>query len=134
MAGRACTFEMADGRACRATPLREAPFCFWHSPDTADELAEARRTGGYHRRKKRAVATIYGFNGLRTFEDLQALLETVAIETMALDNSIARNRTISGFVAIGAKLLETGELAERLAVLVAVARRPTESDASGDLE
>lgn len=134
MAGRACTFAMPDGRACRATPLRDAPFCFWHSPDTADELAEARRTGGYHRRKKRAVATIYGFNGLRTIEDLQALLETVAIETMALDNSIARNRTISGFVAVGAKLLETGELAERLAALEAVARRSAEPEESGDIE
>lgn len=134
MAGRACTFAMPDGRACRATPLRDAPFCFWHSPDTADELAEARRTGGYHRRKKRAVATIYGFNGLRTIEDLQTLLETASIETMALDNSIARNRTISGFVAIGAKLLETGDLAERLAALEAVARRPTEPEGSGDLE
>lgn len=72
--------------------------------------------------------------GLRTIEDLQALLETVAIETMALDNSIARNRTISGFVAIGAKLLETGDLAERLAALEAVARRPTEPEGSGDLE
>jgi hypothetical protein len=134
MAGRACTYEMPDGRTCRATPLRAAPFCFWHSPDTADDLAEARRTGGYHRRKKRAVATIYGFNGLRTIEDLQSLLETVAIETMALDNSVSRNRTISGFVAVGAKLLETGDLADRLAALEAVAQRPREPAGSGDLE
>lgn len=120
MAGRACTYVMPDGRACRATPLREAPFCFWHSPDTADDLAEARRTGGFHRRKKRAVATIYGFNGLRTIEDLQSLLETLVTETMALDNSLSRNRTVGGFVTIGAKLLETGDLAERIAVLEAL--------------
>jgi len=108
--------------------------CHRLSPDTADELAEARRTGGYHRRKKRAVATIYGFNGLRTIEDLQSLLETVAIETVAPDNSIAPNRTISGFVAIGAKLLETGELADRLGALEAVARGPKEPEGSGDLD
>jgi hypothetical protein len=51
---------------------------------------------------------------------------------MALDNSISRNRTISGFVAIGAKLLETGELAERLAALEALQRDKPEE--SGDLD
>ena len=131
MAGRACTYVMPEGRACRATPLRDAPYCFWHSPDTADELAEARRTGGFHRRKKRAVATIYGFNGLRTIDDLQALLETLVTETMALDNSLSRNRTVGGFVSIGAKLLETGDLAERIAALEAVQHVPPEDD--GDI-
>ena len=82
MLGRACTYQLAEGRACRATPLRDAPFCFWHAPDTADELAEARRLGGLHRRKKRTVATIYGFNGLRTVEDHQGLLETLITETL----------------------------------------------------
>jgi hypothetical protein len=48
--------------------------------------------GRLHPRKKRTVATIYGFGGLRTIEDYGALLETIAIETMALENSIARNR------------------------------------------
>jgi len=114
--------------------MREAPFCFWHSPDTADELAEARRTGGYHRRKKRAVATIYGFDGMRTIEGLQGLLETVTIETMSLENSVSRNRTVSGFIAIGAKLLEVGDLADRLAALEAVARRPDEPVESGEID
>ena len=119
MAGRACTFAMPDGRACRATPLRDAPFCFWHSPDTADELAEARRTGGYHRRKKRAVATIYGFNGLRTIEDNQVLLETIAVETLAIENSISRNAALTRIVVAGAKLIELGDLASRLAAVEA---------------
>lgn len=128
MAGRACTYVMPEGRTCRATPLRDAPFCFWHSPDTADELAEARRTGGFHRRKKRAVATIYGFSGLRTIEDLQTLLETLVTETMALDNSLSRNRTAGAFVTIGAKLLETGDLALRIAALEAVQHVPPDHD------
>jgi hypothetical protein len=119
MAGHACTYVMADGRLCRATPLRDAPFCFWHSPDTVDDLAEARRTGGFHRRKKRTVATIYGFNGLRRIEDNQALLETVAVETLALENSIARNGALTRVVVAGAKLIELGDLATRLAAVEA---------------
>ena len=117
MVGRACTFAMVDGRPCRAAPLRAEAFCFWHSPDTTDELAEARRMGGLHRRKKRTLATIYGFTGLRSIPDHQALLETITIETLGLENSIARNRAVAGFIATGANLLKVGELEDRLAAL-----------------
>ena len=117
MLGRACTYLMPTGRPCRATPLRDEPFCFWHSPETAEEAAEARRIGGLHRRKRKTVCAIYGFGGLRTIEDLQGLLETAAIETMALENTIARNRAIGGFIAVGAKLIEVGELEARIEAL-----------------
>ena len=59
----------------------------------------------------------WGTPGLRTIDDLQGLLETAVIETMALENSISRNRAIAGMVATGAKLIETGELEERIAAL-----------------
>jgi len=119
MVGRACTYQMPDGRACRATPLRDEPFCFWHSPETAEELADARKMGGLHRRKKRTVSTIYGFGGLRTIEDNLALLETISIETLALENSIARNRALTSMLALGVKLIEVGDIAARLATLEA---------------
>ena len=130
MVGRACSFEMPDGRACRAAPLRGESFCFWHSPDTAEELTEARRMGGLHRRKKRTVATIYGFGGLRSIEDHQALLETVVIETMTLENSIARNSGVTRMIATGAKLIELGDLATRLAAIEVTLgqRRPTDEE------
>jgi len=128
MVGRACSFEMPDGRACRAAPLRGESFCFWHSPDTADDLAEARRMGGLHRRKKRTVATIYGFGGLRSIEDHQALLETVVIETMTLENSIARNSAVTRMIATGAKLIELGDLASRIAAIEATLGHQRRSD------
>ena len=128
MVGRACSYQMPEGRACRATPLRDQPFCFWHAPDTTDELAEARRMGGLHRRKKRTVATIYGFGGLRSIEDNQALLETIAIETLGLENSIARNRLVTSIVATGAKLIEVGELAGRVTAIEATLRSRSGTD------
>ena len=130
MVGRACSYQMPDGRACRATPLRDEPFCFWHSPDTAEELTEARRMGGLHRRKKRTVATIYGFGGLRSIEDNQALLETIAEETLGLENSIARNRALTAIVATGARLIELGDLAARIAAIEATLgpRRRSDED------
>lgn len=97
--------------------MRDEPYCFWHSPETAAEAAEARRIGGLHRRKKKTIGTVYGFHGMRTIEDLQTLLETVAIETLALENTIARNRTIGGFLSVGAKLIEVGDHEERLRAL-----------------
>ena len=117
MLGRACSYLMPNGRPCRATPLRDEPFCFWHAPETAEDAAEARRLGGLHRRKKRTVSAIYGFGGLRTTDDQLALLETTVIETMALENSIARNRAVANMVSIAAKLVETGELEERIEAL-----------------
>jgi len=51
---------------------------------------------------------------------VKASIKRAATETLALENSIARNRTIATIVAAGAKLLETGELADRLAALEAV--------------
>jgi hypothetical protein len=126
---------MPTGRPCRATPLRDQPSCFWHAPETAEEAAEARRLGGLHRRKKKTVASIYDFRGLRTIEDHQALLETAATETLALENSISRNRTIAYIVAAGAKLLEAGELEERLRAVESLQsdRRADESSAFSDL-
>ena len=134
MVGRACTYLMPSGRPCRATPLRDEPYCFWHAPETAEEAAEARRIGGLHRRKKKTVASIYGFGGLRTIEDNQALLETAAIETLAIENSIARNRTLASIAATGAKLIEVGDLQTRIELLEAAVRHgaPTTDDPFGD--
>ena len=130
MVGRACTYQMPDGRACRATPLREQPFCFWHTPEREEDATEARRMGGLHRRKKRTVATIYGFGGLRSIEDHQVLLETVVIETMTLENSIARNSAVTRMIATGAKLIELGDLAGRIAAIEATLgpRRRSDED------
>ena len=128
MVNRGCSFEKAQGVLCRAPARRGESFCFWHAPDTADEAAEARRLGGLHRRKKKTIATIYGFNGLRTVEDNQTLLETAVTETFALENSIARNRTLIAAATTGAKLVEVGDHEERIAALEAVtaARRAPE--------
>ena len=117
MLGATCTYQMPSGRLCRATPMRDAPFCFWHSPETTEEAAEARHLGGLHRRKKKTVGAIYGFRGLRTIEDNLGLLETAAIETLAIENSIARNRALGGFATTGLKLLEAADIEERLRTL-----------------
>ena len=128
MVNRGCSFEMPDGLGCRAPALRGKSVCYWHDPDKAEEAAEARRIGGLHRRKARSVATIYDFAGLRSIESAQRLLETAALETLALENSIARNRTLISAAAGAGKLIEAGDLEERVALLDAAVGPRAHSD------
>ena len=90
-----------------------------HSPEYAEEIAEARRLGGLRRRREVALAGAYEFNGLVAVADLRRLLEIAALDTLGLENSIARSRTLGYLVGVAAKLLEVGELEERLAYLEA---------------
>jgi hypothetical protein len=119
MVNRGCTYEMLDGLLCQAPALRGKALCYWHEPDASDAAQEARRVGGHHRRKARSVATIYDFAGLRTVESAQRLLETAAIETLALENSITRNRALISAAAGAGKLIEAGDLADRLSAVEA---------------
>ena len=88
-----------------------------HSPEYAEEIAEARRLGGLRRRREVAVAGAYEFNGLETVAELRRLLQIAALDTLGLENSIARARTLGYLVGVAGKLLETGELEQRLAAL-----------------
>jgi hypothetical protein len=64
------------------------------------------------------------------------VLETAAVETLALENTIARNRALGGFAATGLKLLEAADIEERLRALelaLAAARTGGGSDPTGGL-
>ncbi len=90
-----------------------------HSPEHAEEMAEARRLGGLRRRREVAVAGAYDFAGLGSVEDIRRLLEVAALDLLGLENSIARARTLAYLAGVAAKLLQVGELEERLAYLEA---------------
>ncbi len=88
-----------------------------HSPENTEEAAEARRLGGLRRRREIAVSGAYDFDGLETVAGLRRLLVIAALDTLGLENSIARARTLAYLVGVAGRLLETGELEERLAYL-----------------
>jgi len=117
---RRCAFEMPDGRSCQAPPGRRSTFCFWHDPGRAEDLAEAQRLGGARRRRERTLAAAYDFSGLGTIEAIRRLLEIAATDALGLETSIAKIRALIAVAGAAAKLLETGELADRLAALEAV--------------
>ncbi|MGE3793038.1 MAG: hypothetical protein AB7I38_03780 [Dehalococcoidia bacterium] len=109
----------ASGAPCQATPLRDQGVCFWHSPEHVAEAAEARRLGGLRRRREGTLAGAYELESLASTSDLRRLLEIAAFDGLGLESSIARVRALTAIVQVGARLLETGELEQRLANLEA---------------
>jgi hypothetical protein len=95
-------------------------FCFWHSPATRDAAQEARRLGGQRGKREGSISGAYQFEGLDTTPRLRRLLEIAAFDALALEVSVAKVRVIISLVLAGAKLLETGEFEERLAVIEGV--------------
>src|ERR1035437_4498384 len=65
--------------------------------------------GGLHRRKARSVATVYDFAGLRTVEGAQPLLEPAALENLALENSIGRNRALIAAARMAPRIIESAD-------------------------
>lgn len=119
VARRECSVTMPDGRRCRAGPQLERPFCFAHDPERATEAADARRLGGLRRRREGTVSVAYDLPGLDTVVGIRRLLDIVVVDGLGLDSGIARLRVLIAAAAAATKLLETGELEERIAALEA---------------
>ena len=117
MATRTCNALKEDGSRCQAAPLLDGDFCLMHSPEHAEEMAEARRLGGLRRRREKAVSGAYDFEGLADVGQVQRLLEIAVSDTLSLENSVARSRTLAYLAQVALKALEVGELAERIEAL-----------------
>lgn len=117
MKPRGCSGFKDNGQPCQAPKLRESDYCLMHSPEHAAEVAEARRLGGLRRRREVAVAGAYDFSGLESVADIRRLLEVAILDTLGLENSVARSRTLAYLAMTAIKLLEVGELEQRLAAL-----------------
>ena len=122
---RVCRFEKEDGRPCGSPPLQDGEFCVMHSPEHAEEMAEARRLGGLRRRKEKAVSGVYEFEGFESVGQIRRVLEIATVDTLGLENSVARSRVLAYLVRVALKALEAGEFEERLEALErAIGMRP----------
>jgi hypothetical protein len=90
-----------------------------HAPEKEEEAAEARRLGGLRRRREKTLAGAYDLAGLGSIEAIRRIVEIALFDVLGLENSIARARVLISGALAAAKLLETGELADRIAVLEA---------------
>lgn len=119
MAIRACKAIKEDGSRCQAPPLLDGDFCLMHSPEHAEEMAEARRLGGLRRRREKAVSGAYDFDGLADVGQVRRLVEIAVLDTLSLENSVARSRALAYLAQVALKTLEVGEFEERLEALEA---------------
>jgi hypothetical protein len=114
---RTCKALKEDGSRCQAAPLLDGDFCLMHSPEHAEEMAEARRLGGLRRRREKAVSGAYDFEGLVDVGQVRRLLEIAVLDTLSLENSVARSRTLAYLAQVALKALEVGEFEQRLDAL-----------------
>ncbi len=83
MARRQCSYVKTDGQPCHSPPLKDGDSCLMHSPDRAQEMAEARRLGGLRRRREKVVSGTYDFQGLGSISQIRRLIEVAAVDTLA---------------------------------------------------
>ena len=117
---RACTGLTKTGDRCGAPPVHDGDLCFWHSPEHVEEAAAARKLGGQRRRRESTLAGAYEVGPLDTVHGIRRVLEIVTFDGLGMDtNSVARGRLLIAAAQALTKLLEVGELEERLAAVEA---------------
>ena len=119
MTTRACSARRPDGGPCGSPPLLDGTYCLWHDPAHAEEVAEGRRLGGQRRRRERVLSTAYAIEGLATVQQIRRLVEVAIVDTLGLENSVSRNRTLAYLAMVALKTLEVGEFETRLLALEA---------------
>ena len=109
---RRCAFRFPSGEACRMPPLKGEEFCWAHSPEHAQEAQEARRLGGLRRKREATLSSAYDLEGLETVSDIRRVVEIATLDTLGMDNSVSRNRTLLYAAQTALKALEAGEMEE----------------------
>jgi hypothetical protein len=67
-----CRGKNATGDPCSAQPVRADGYCYWHSPATASERADARRRGGLNKSNRSRAKKLAG--DVRDMTDVKARL------------------------------------------------------------
>ena len=114
---RQCTFRLPSGEQCRAAPLRDGQFCWVHSPERVKDVQEARRLGGLRRKRESTISSAYQFESLNAVEGIRRIVLVAVLDTLAMENSIARARPLAYLAQVALRTLEVGNFEERIANL-----------------
>lgn len=88
-----------------------------HSPERKREVQEARRLGGLRRKRESAISSAYQFESLTSVEGIRRIVEVAVLDTLVMDNSIARARTLAYLAQVAIHTLQVGDFETRIAAL-----------------
>jgi len=119
---RQCIFRLSSGRQCKAAALKDSEFCWVHSPERAKEAQEARRLGGLRRKREVTISNAYQFESLDTVDGIRRIVLIAVLDALSLENSMSRARTLAYLAQVALRMLEVGEIEERVSVLEELAK------------
>lgn len=114
---RPCRALTRRNAPCRARPRHGGEYCFMHDPASREEAAQARQLGGKRRRREKTVRAAFAIADVHDLAGMQRVLEIAVLDTLALENSVARSRTIAYLVAVLLRWYEVADLNARLSML-----------------
>jgi hypothetical protein len=125
--GRHCAARTVAGDPCRAYAVAGSDYCFHHEPALAAARRRARSKGGRarHGRRVGSVAAREAAAAGITLEDATdavALLETTIRDTLGLENSLSRARTLGYLTNLFLRAIDITVLEERVARLERILR------------
>lgn len=109
-----CHHKAQSGQRCKARPLRNGRYCFWHDPSKATARKEAGRTGGQRGRARTLPSETADFTVSDAASIVELLSRTVN-QTLRgeIDPKVANAvGYLSGMIL---KAREQGEIDERVA-------------------
>jgi hypothetical protein len=93
-----------------------------HSPEHMKEVQEARRLGGLRRKRESTIASAYRFASLDSVEDIRRIVLIGVLDALSLENSMSRARTLAYLAQVALRMLEVGEIEDRVAALEELAK------------
>lgn len=114
---RMCAARGPTGEPCQSPPLHDNDFCFMHSPEHAQEAQEARKLGRLRHKREATISGAFDIGRLETMEGIRRILEIALMDTLGMDNSLSRNRTLAYLVMVALKIKEVGDIEQRLVAL-----------------
>jgi hypothetical protein len=114
MTANRCQAITQEGTPCQAYALAGSDYCFHHDPARAAERRQARSKGG-RARHGRHIGPVGQAEPvvLDTMADVATLLERAINETLQLENSIQRARTLGYLANLYVKALKMTPFSQR---------------------
>jgi len=114
---RQCKAKTKSGAQCAAYAVKGSKFCLTHSPERARERAKRNKRGGEARRAIPKSSEGVDAPRIANVGDVLGLVNWVIADTWHLENSAPRSRALLAAADQAVKVLQIGELEERVSAL-----------------